>query len=122
MFVPAGERNIDVICRWLSTDKDRETAIRMPVAYAFVNNSGANDGDDDDTSRFLHHGTERDSFLLSRADHCARWYKDSEHAFLKITDKWCQEDRRNIFFARYEIIDGNNNLITRVFSDGFASI
>jgi len=72
MFVSAGERNIDVVCRWLSTDrKDRKTATRMPLAYA-VNNSGANDGDNDDTSRFLHHGAERDSFLLSRANYCAR--------------------------------------------------
>lgn len=86
MFVPAGERNIDVVCRWLSTDKDRETATRMPVAYAFVNNSGANDGDDDDTSRFLHHGAERDSFLLSRTDHCARQNEDLGDAFLEVTD------------------------------------
>lgn len=85
MFVPAGERNIDVACRWLSTDKDRETATHMPVAYAFVNNSGVNDGDDDDTFRFLHHRAERDSFLLSRADYCAR-QKDLGDVSLKVTD------------------------------------
>lgn len=46
---------------------------RLRRAYAFVNNSGANDDDDDDdTSRFLHHGAGRDSFLSSRASHCAR--------------------------------------------------
>lgn len=105
MFVPAGERNIDVVCRWLSTDKDRETATRMPVAYAFVNNSGANDGDDDDTSRFLHHGAERDSFLLSRIDHCARQNEDLGDAFLEVTDFECMMSRKPSKYFLYEIRD-----------------
>lgn len=83
MFVPAGERNINVVYGvvWLSTDKDRETTTFMPVAYAFVNNSGANDGDD--TSRFLRHRTKRDSFLLSREDYCVRQNEDLGDAFLR---------------------------------------
>jgi hypothetical protein len=69
------ETHIDVVCRWLSADKDRATATHTLVAHAFVNNSGADDADDDDdddTSRFLHHGAERDSFLSSRPVHCAK--------------------------------------------------
>jgi len=42
------ETRIDVVCRWLSADKDRATATHTPVAHAFVNNSGDDDNDDDD--------------------------------------------------------------------------
>jgi len=40
------ETHIDVVCRWLSADKDRATATHTLVAHAFVNNSGADDADD----------------------------------------------------------------------------